>query len=56
MDQKCLNLTPKGQIFVLLYGSPRIKSKNLNQNVINLVIKYVKSTWRSNISLFNGNQ
>ena len=44
VDQKILNLTTKVQVLVLLYGSQRNNSENSNQNLINLVIKYLQST------------
>ena len=56
IDQQFLNLTAKDQVLVLSYGSQRNNSENLNQNIINFVIKYLKSTGRFYRSIFNGNQ
>ena len=41
--------------FILLYCSGRNNCKNSNQNVINFVIKYLKSTGCFDRSIFNGN-
>ena len=56
IDQQFLNLTAKDQVLVLLYGSQRNNSENSNQNMINFVLKYLKSTGRFDRSIFNGNQ
>ena len=56
IDQQFLNLTAKDQELVLLYGSQRNNSENSNQNIINFVITYLKSTGRFDRSIFNGNQ
>ena len=56
IDQQFLNVTAKDQVLVLLYGSQRNNSENSNQNIINFVLKYLKSTGRFDRSMFNGNQ
>ena len=56
INQQSLNVTAKDQVLVLLYGSQRNNSENSIQNIINFVIKYLKSTGRFDISIFNGNQ
>ena len=56
IDQRLLNLTAKDQLFVLLYFSQRNNSENSNQNIINFIIKYLKSTGRFDRLIFNGNQ
>ena len=56
VEQQFLNLTVKDRGRVLLYGSQRNNSENSNQNIINFVIKYLKSTCRFDRLIFNGNQ
>ena len=56
VDQQFLNLTAKDQVLVLLYGSQRNDSENSNQNTINFVIKYLKSTGRFDRLIFNKSQ
>ena len=56
VGQQFLNLAAKDQVFVLLYGSQRNDSENSNQNIINFVIKYLKSTGRFDKLIFNKRQ
>ena len=56
VDQQFLNLIAKDQVLVLLYGSQRNNSENSNQNIINFVIKYLKSSGGFDRSIFKGNQ
>ena len=61
-----MNVTAKGQVFVLLYGSQRNNSENSNQDTINFeksIIKYLKLTGRQidnfdkfDRSMFNNRQ
>ena len=55
VDQQFLNLTAKDQVLVLLYGSQRNNSENSNHDIINCVIKYLKSTGGFDRPRFNGN-
>ena len=55
-DQQFLNLAAKDQVLVLLYGSQRNDSENSNQNIVNFVIKYLKSTGRFDSLIFNKSQ
>ena len=56
VDQQFLNLAAKDQVLVLLYGSQRNDSENSNQNIINFVIKYLKSTGLFDRLIFNKSQ
>ena len=51
VHQQLLNLTAKGQLLVLLHSSQRNNSENSNQNILNFVIKYLKSTGRFDRSI-----
>ena len=51
-----LNVNEKDQALVLLYGLKRNNSENLNQNIINAVIKYLKSTVSFDRLIFDENQ
>ena len=56
IDQQFWNLTAKDQVLVFLYVSQRNNSENSNQNIINFVLKYLKSPGCFDTSIFNGNQ
>ena len=49
-------MNEKDQALVLLYGLKRNNSENLNQNIINAVIKYLKSTVSFDRLIFDENQ
>ena len=51
-----LNVNKKPQALVLLYGLKRNNSENLNQNIINAVIKYLKSAASFERLIFDENQ
>ena len=51
-----LNVNKKPQALVLLYGLKRNNSENLNQNIINAVIKYLKSAASFESIIFDENQ
>ena len=51
-----LNVNKKPQALVLLYGLKRNNSENLNQNIINAVIKYLKSAASFERLIFDKNQ
>ena len=51
-----LNVNKKPQALVLLYGLKRNNSENLNQNIINAVIKYLKSSASFESIIFDENQ
>ena len=47
------NLSGKRQVSFLLYSSKANTSENFNQNIIKIIIKYIKKTGRFTIRYFN---
>ena len=45
------NLSGKDQVSFMLYGSKTNTSENFNQNIIKIIIKYYKKTYRFDNSL-----
>ena len=52
-DSIFLNLNEKGQVNTLLYGSQTNDSKCVNQEILKLVITYIKATTRFDRSLIS---
>ena len=53
MDTHFLELNPKKQVLVLLYGSQIIDSKSFNHDILKNVITFIKATARFDRPLIN---